>query len=231
MKSTLRVGGVAALVQVFLSLCTLVVLASLERWGYSGNLYDVTNWPDGFQPVLFVSFIQICIGLTLLLFTLVLYDIMHTDAPNLMRLSVIMAALCCGSLFLSAAVVATISKINQTIPPEQQVTAIYVSWRVIYPGIRHGAFFALGLSVLCWGVAGLMTKRLPSLLCILAVIGGLGALLDMFTTGTWVMPVRAIFFVYVIAALWLGVLLLRQAARHEAAAQRLPLIQHIENPG
>lgn len=211
MRVTQKAGGWAALVQgVVFVLAPINLLVFLPSLGLAGpnDAYDPTKvLPVITSPLLYVgALIQFVLTATILLITLTLYARFGGQAPNQMRLAVMLAVVA-STLFLSVGMINFYTlRAFAGIPSDAQA-GLVVAVSVVTDGLLIAAITAAGWSFLMWGWAARQAGALPRILSYVVMLAGVcGAL-------TFVVPPFQILGLIfnIVWSFWLGLLLLREA--------------------
>lgn len=208
MKNNLRVGAWGAFARAGFNIGQFFLVAIFLQFIPDGSQYD----PAIIQkyPVLFYieSAIMMGMAIGLLLVMKVLYDLMKTEAPHLMWLSLATAVFSAVGLFMVGAY--SVTKVDslyliESYTLEQQGFALHIL-DMIAVLIGHIMVSTQALSTLCWAIAGWRTTLLPKSLTGTGIAIGIVAILFEFT------PMNLLgFLIQVPLFIWLGIILWRKA--------------------
>ena len=208
MNKNIQIGAWGAFARAGFNIGQFFVVALFFQFIPESAQYDPAILQE--NPILFYLQFLIMVGMAigLLLAVRVLYDLMKTEAPNLMWLSLIATVICAVGLFMAGAnFVAKVDSLYliESYSLEQQGFALHIL-DMIAVLIGHVMVSTQALSTLCWALAGWRTGILSKALAGTGIGVGIIGIIFEFT------PINLIgFLIQVPLFIWLGVALWRKA--------------------
>lgn len=207
MNSNVRVGAWGAFARAGFNIGQFFLVAVYFQFIPEGAQYDPAILRQ--NPFLFYIefFIMVGMAIGLLLAVRVLYDLMRTQAPHLMWLSLATAVICATGLFMVGA--NSVTRVDslyliETYTTEQQGFALHIL-DMIAVLIGHIMVSTQALSTLFWSLAGWRTGILSKALSGTGIVIGIIALVFEFS------PVNLLgFLIQVPLFIWLGIALWRK---------------------
>lgn len=210
----LKVGALAAFARALFNIAQFVYIAVYAQFISEAERYDPAVL-RAHKPLLYVEpVIMIGMGLGLVLAVWVLFDLMQAQAPGAMRLSLVTAVICGGTLFLVAG--QAIARFDglflfDAYPADQQGFALR-TLDLLAVVLGHVMVASHAFSTLLWAYAGWRTGLLPKALSIAGLLTGALGILFEFT------PANLLgFLLQVPLFLWLGISLWRKASTDASA--------------
>lgn len=208
MKNNIRVGAWGAFARAAFNIGQFFLVAIFLQFIPDGSQYDPAIIRE--YPFLFYIefFIMVGMAIGLLLVVRVLYDLMKTEAPDLMWLSLATAAICAVALFMVGA--NSVTKVDslfviESYSIEQQGFALRILDMVAVL-IGHLMVSTQALSTLFWSLAAWRTRLLPKALAGTGIAIGIITILFEFT------PMNLLgFLIQMPLFIWLGIALWRKA--------------------
>jgi hypothetical protein len=208
-----KLGGYASIVLVCIYIVSAIIVIPVLQ-GITGlDIYDPVKMSDAYQasPMAFLIYyiLGILIAILTLLVFLALEERMRTDAPHLMRLSVISAS-AYSALYITAMIGGFFRNVLVSATNDMSTFRTFL---VFHEFLSTAAISVLGWGLLLIGWATIRTRILPLILGYIIFIFGIWAIIlfafvaSQFTFGIYIYALLSL-----IVFTWLGVVLLRKSA-------------------